>query len=88
MSREPIFFAITRSFWLAVTTVALILEQGEPMIRAVAQLGVSLLGTGEVEAVVGWVQTVAPIATLALLVQQRAGASRPYTARPTRRALK
>jgi hypothetical protein len=85
---DPIFFAITRSFWLAVVTVMLILQQGEPMIRAVAQLAVTIWGAGDVEAVVAWVDTVAPVATLLLLVRERAGAARPYTVRPSRSALK
>lgn len=88
MRPEPIFFAITRSFWLAVTTVALILEQGEPMIRACVQLVVTLLGYGDVEAAVAWVQTVAPVLTLLMVLQQRAGAARPYTVRPSRKSLK
>lgn len=88
MRPDPIFFAITRSFWLFVLTVCLILEQGEPAIRAVAQLVVTIWGAGDVEALVAWVQTVAPVATVALLVRERAGAARPYTIKPTRRALK
>lgn len=88
MRADPIFFAITRSFWLAAVTVALILQQGDPMIRAVAQLGVTLWGAGDVDALVAWVNTVAPVATLLLLVRERAGAARPYTIKPSRKTLK
>ena len=88
MRGQPIFFLITRSFWLAVTTVALMLEAGEPMIRAAVQLAVTILGHGDVDAATAWVQTVAPVVTLILTVQQRAGAARPYTVRPSRKALK
>ena len=84
----PIFFGITRSFWLTVGTCALILEQGEPAIRALAQAVVLLSGTGDVDAVMAWVQTIAPVITTLLALQQRAGAARPYTIRLTRETRK
>lgn len=88
MNPQPIFFAVTRSFWLFVVTVMLILQQGDPAIRAFAQLAVTIWGAGDVEAIVAWVKTVAPVATVALLVRERAGRARPYTIKPTRGTLK
>jgi len=64
------------------------LEQGEPVLRAIAQLVVTLRGAGDVAALTEWLQAVAPIITLALMLQQRAGAARPYTVKPSAETLK
>jgi hypothetical protein len=89
---EPIFFAWTRSFWSAVVTCLLIIDQtGEPMIRAIAVVAAGIFG-GDVEAWTKLGLTVAPLLTLAFAVQQRSGnaaegrGARPYTLDP--RAIK
>lgn len=78
---EPVFFLATRSFWAAMATGALILEQGEPAVRAIATLVATVFG-GDADAMTAWGMDVLPLATLMLAIQQRSGAARPYTVNP------
>lgn len=83
--KPPIFFAVTRSFWACMATIALILGQGEPMIRSIATL-VAMITNGDADVYTQWGVDIAPLFTLGIVLQQRAGASRPYTTDP--RAIK
>ena len=79
---QPIFFAWTRSFWAFVVTAVLIIgELGEPVVRALATLGVSILG-GDVEAITDIGMDLLPLASLIVLLHQRSGSARPYTMDP------
>ncbi|MBC7282589.1 hypothetical protein [Hoeflea sp.] len=81
MDRHPIFIGVTRSFWSAVATLALMTEMGEPVVRAVVTLAAGVFG-GDANALTEWTMTVLPIVTLILAMQQRSGAARPYTLDP------
>lgn len=83
--QNPIFFGWTRSFWAFMATAVLLLDQGEPFIRAVATLLATLFGA-DADAWTQWGMDVAPLVTLGFAAYQRAGAARPYTLDP--RALK
>lgn len=86
MTQQPIFFAVTRSFWLTVGGIALVLEQGEPVVRALATLIVSLGGLAgqvwDVGTMTAWCMDVAPAVLWVAAMQQRAHAARPYTVNP------
>lgn len=81
MSIRPIFIGFTRSFWAFAATVALIADQGEPIVRAIATLVAPMIG-GDIDAWTQWGLDVAPIGTLLIAMQQRSGAVRPYTVDP------
>jgi len=95
MSPQPIFFLVTRSFWAFVTTIALILDQGEPVIRALVALAATVCASCgiDVDAVTMQVMEIAPLATLIVAMWQRsggwgAGEARPYTVRPSPETLR
>lgn len=80
---KPIFFAWTRSFWLfAATGILIVTEVGEPLMLPLAGIAAPLLGW-DVPTTVDWLNNVFAVLALLAGAQQRAGASRPYTARPT-----
>lgn len=82
---EPIFIGITRSFWAAVATAALIADMGEPVIKAIATLIASVAG-GDIEAMTQWGMDIAPLFTLLIAMHQRSGAARPYSLDPRKLA--
>lgn len=95
MDRTPIFFLVTRSFWAFVATIALILDQGEPMVRALVVLAAAVCASCgiDVNAVTLQVMEIAPLATLIIAMWQRsggwgAGEARPYTLRPAPETLR
>lgn len=82
MYPRPIFFAATKSFWLTVVGILLMIFEAP---------GDVLYGIGEpLSLITPWTATqigdtltrVAPAILWALAIQQRAGAARPYTADP------
>ena len=79
MSQQPIFFAVTRSFWLTVSGIALVLEQGQPVVRAIATLIVALAGAfgiaWDVASMTAWCMDVAPAVLWVAAMQQRAHAA-------------
>lgn len=83
---RPIFIAATRSFWLAVLTLAMITEAGAPLANGLAALaewaGAAVGAAWDRAAIARGIMDVAPIGTFLLALQQRAGASRPYTLDP------
>lgn len=81
MERNPIFIGITRSFWSFMATAALIMDLGEPVIRALATAGALVFGY-DVDDVTARTMEILPLVTLAFAMQQRSGASRPYTMDP------
>ncbi len=85
MERNPIFIGITRSFWSFMATAALIMDMGEPVIRALVSVGAFAFGY-DVDDATARTMEILPLVTLAFAMQQRSGAARPYTADP--RALK
>lgn len=95
MSPRPIFFGVTWSFWAFVATIALILDQGEPVIRALVSLASVICASCgiDVDAVTLQAMEIAPLATLVLAMWQRsggwgAGEARPYTVRPAPETLR
>lgn len=75
---KPIFFGITRSFWLAVVTVALFLIEDPTAVQAL----LDLLPPDWALAVAEFLLKVGPILTLAAAIYQRSGAARPYSLNP------
>lgn len=94
MRPDPIFFAVTRSFWLGVMP-AILTVLDVVVIFATSALGDPALH-GPVATMLSWfmpvdpakvqsvMQTLAPIYAL-IVAQQRAGAARPYTIDPRAR---
>lgn len=80
--REPIFIFWTRSFWAAVMTAGLtVSDMGEPAVRALVTLWVSILGGDVDQLTATWVD-ILPVFTLIVALQQRSGAARPYSLDP------
>lgn len=82
MYQRPIFFAATKSFWLTVVGIMLLIFEAPSEV---------LYGLAEPLALIlPWTPTqigdsltrVAPAILWAFAIQQRAGAARPYTADP------
>jgi membrane protein implicated in regulation of membrane protease activity len=86
MTQQPIFFAVTRSFWLTVGGIAMVLEQGEPVVRAIVTMLATLAAVAgiswDVVTLTSWVMEVAPAILWVAAMQQRAHAARPYTVNP------
>lgn len=79
---RPVFFAATKSFWLTVVGILLVLfEAPSEVLYGLAEpLSLVLPWTG---AQIGdTLNRVAPAILWALAIQQRAGAARPYTIDP------
>lgn len=81
MDRNPIFIGVTRSFWSAVATLALMQDMGEPVVRAAVTLIAAPFGA-DASAWTDWSMSVLPVVTLVVALQQRSGAARPYTLDP------
>lgn len=82
----PIFFAWTRSFWMSVAGIALVVFGAPPdVMRGLAWGLATVLPWSEADITRGLV-TAAPAVLWALALHQRSGAARPYTVDP--RALK
>lgn len=91
--RQPIFFAATRSFWLFALGALPGLIDGllqlvnDPALSGpLAQLIASVVGVSPEVADAG-IKLIMGVAALGV-VQQRAGAARPYTAKLTRETIK
>jgi len=80
---KPIFFAWTRSFWLATLVVLTMLFQGPvDILYSVGELlSIFLPWTGQT--IGSKLETFAPIVLVFLAMQQRSGTARPYTLDPT-----
>ena len=82
MTKEPIFFAWTRSFWLTASAILLglfSLDDGNLRALGDAMSIIPGVGDGLGEILV----QIAPLVMFVLAMQQRSGASRPYTLDPT-----
>ena len=79
--QKPIFIAFTRSFWLTLSGLALLLGAGEPVVRGVCLIVCPLLGL-EVDATVAWVTGVSPAILWIAAQHQRSGSARPYSINP------
>lgn len=71
--KSPIFILFTRSFWLLIASLGMIVGDQEAL-NALLEL----MPAEYAELVVKY----APILTILALVQQRMGASRPYSLNP------
>lgn len=100
--RSPIFFGVTRSFWAFLAGAALFFQQGEPVVAGLATLLANLwtwldflagqagarLPELTAPAITRWFMSIGPFVCFLVAMQQRAGAARPYTVKPTRETLK
>lgn len=80
---KSIFFAWTRSFWAAVVTGLLIIDEvysqlGDEIVLAVVT-PIALAAGADPQTWAMHVSAMLPLLTLALMLQQRSGAARPYT---------
>ncbi len=82
----PIFFAWTRSFWLSVAGIALVIFGAPPDVLQGIAWGLARVLPWSTAQITDGLVTVAPAVLWALALHQRSGAARPYTADP--RALK
>lgn len=81
MAQSPIFFAFTRSFWLSVLGIGAILAGDTAAIQAFATLLGPLIEVAP-EDITAWALKVAPAVLFVAAIQQRSGASRPYSLDP------
>lgn len=84
---NPIFFAATKSFWFTVAGLAMVLEQGEPVIRSIATIVVALsyqIGwTLSTDTLTQWALDIMPAVLWIAAMQQRTQpGARPYTINP------
>lgn len=99
---NPVFIFITRSFWFAVGAFALFVGQGKEVVEAAAVLLVTVwtwldflaglaglrLPAGDAAALTAFIMKIGPLAGFLMALQQRSGAARPYTVKPTRQTLR
>lgn len=80
-NREPIFIFITRSFWLTVAGITTLFGAGQEVLDGVAFIAAAIIGwdAGYVSEVL---QKAAPVVLWLAAMQQRSGASRPYSLLP------
>ena len=82
MRKEPIFFAWTRSFWLTASGVILaVFSLDDGNLRAMGDALAIIPGVGDGLGEI--LVQIAPLVMFVLAMQQRSGASRPYTLDPT-----
>lgn len=79
--QEPIFFLRTRSFWLSVLGVGALLAQDTAAIKAFAEI-IAMVTDYEAKALTEKAMKLAPAVLFVAALQQRSGASRPYTINP------
>ena len=81
MTKEPIFFAWTRSFWLTASAILLgIFSLDHGNLRALGDALAIIPGVGDG---LGEIMVqIAPMVLAALALHQRSGAARPYTVNP------
>jgi len=76
---QPIFFAYTRSFWLALIGVVTLLAGDAAALESFAY-GISLFTDLSVETIISTVQRLIPAVLFIAALHQRSGAARPYSA--------
>ena len=79
---KPIFFAWTRSFWLAVIGLAVLIFGAPPEVLQGIGAVVSTVTPWTAEQVGNALTVTAPAILWVLALHQRAGAARPYTRDP------
>ena len=81
MTKEPIFFAWTRSFWLTASGVILaVFSLDDGNLRAMGDALAIIPGVGDG---LGEIMVqIAPMVMAILALHQRSGAARPYTVNP------
>lgn len=79
--QAPIFFLWTRSFWLGVLGVGALLAQDAAAIEAFAEI-VSWVVDKDADVITKKAMKLAPGVLFLAAMQQRSGASRPYSANP------
>lgn len=79
--QEPIFFLWTRSFWLSVLGVGALLAQDTAAIEAFAEI-ISMVSDVDAQVITETSMKLSPAVLFIAALQQRSGASRPYTMNP------
>jgi hypothetical protein len=85
---QPICIFFTKSFWLAIATLALLLDQGQTVIDAAVYIFICFWSwidaiiplPGLTEATLAsFIRKAGPVITFLAALQQRSGAARPYS---------
>ncbi len=79
--QQPIFVLWTRSFWLSLVGVGVLLAQDTAAVYAFADI-IALFFNVKADAIAAQFMKYAPAFLFIAALQQRAGASRPYTLDP------
>ncbi len=75
---KPVHLFVTRSFWMTLTGLTVLLGAGEPVFRPFVMALAPLLGW-DVEVIVELLVTAAPPILWVAALHQRSGVTRPYT---------
>lgn len=78
---HPIFIGWTRSFWLTVGGLMMLIEAGTPVIRGILTFIVPFYAF-DVELVTAWVADISPAILWLAALNERRGNNRPYSINP------
>lgn len=79
----PIFFAWTRSFWLSLAGILLLIFGASPEVIHGIGTALAVVLPWDAATINATMVQLAPAVLWALALQQRSGAARPYTLDPT-----
>jgi len=80
---NPIFFAWTRSFWLSVIGIVILIFGAPPEVLDGIGTFVAVITPWQPEQVGSVLNSIAPAVLWAAALHQRSGAARPYTLDPS-----